>query len=93
MWSRAVFAAELAMSVLGGKAEDICSSGVFRLLTQKRHAAKRYSITSSSALLEMQRHVEAERLGGLEVDRQRIFGRCLHTGKSAGFSPLRMRSA
>jgi hypothetical protein len=37
------------------------------------------------------RHCEAERLGGLEVDHQLdLVGAC--TGKSAGFSPLRMRS-
>ena len=36
-------------------------------------------------------HVEAERLGGLEVDHQRVLvGAC--TGSSPGFSPLRIRS-
>ena len=29
-------------------------------------------------LLKMQRHVEAKRLGGFEVDHQLVFGRCLH---------------
>jgi hypothetical protein len=38
------------------------------------------------------RHVEAERLGGLEVDHQLELGRRACTGRSAGFSPLRMRS-
>ena len=40
---------------------------------------------------QRRRHVEAERLGGLEVDHQSyLVGAC--TGRSAGFSPLRMRS-
>ena len=39
---------------------------------------------------ERQRNVDAERLGGLEVDDQLEFRRLL-TGKSAGFSPLRIR--
>ena len=41
---------------------------------------------------QRRRDVEAERLGGLEIDDQLELGRLL-TGKSAGFSPLRMRSA
>jgi hypothetical protein len=36
-----------------------------------------YSITSS-ARLEMQGHVQAERLGGFEIERQYVLGRCLH---------------
>jgi hypothetical protein len=28
--------------------------------------------------LEMQRHVEAQRLRGLEIDHQLVLGRCLH---------------
>ena len=43
------------------------------------------------ALLKLQRHVEAERLGGLQVDHQLEFDGGLD-GKLAGFSPLRMRS-
>jgi hypothetical protein len=34
--------------------------------------------------------LEAERPRGLEVDDQLVLGRC-RTGRSAGFSPLRMR--
>jgi hypothetical protein len=37
------------------------------------------------------RNFKAERLGGLEVDDQLVLGR-RYTGRSAGFSPLRMRS-
>src|SRR5271166_5712651 len=37
------------------------------------------------------RHVEAQRLCGLEVDESSIFVSCW-TGRSAGFSPLRIRS-
>jgi hypothetical protein len=36
------------------------------------------------ALLEMQRHVEAERLRGLEVDDSLVFGRCLHRKVGGG---------
>ena len=39
---------------------------------------------------QRRRHVEAERLGGFEVDDQLELGR-LQTGRSAGFSPLRIR--
>jgi hypothetical protein len=43
------------------------------------------------ALLENQWHSDPERLGGLEVDNQLVLvGDC--TGRSLGFSPLRMRS-
>ena len=41
-------------------------------------AKSRYSITSSANLLEMHRHVEAQRLGGLEVDDKLILRRRLH---------------
>ena len=41
---------------------------------------------------QRRRHREAERLGGLEVDHQLELGRLL-TGRSAGFSPLRILSA
>jgi|SRR6516162_2473005 len=36
------------------------------------------------------RHVETECLGGLEIDNELEFRGCM-TGRSAGFSPLRMR--
>jgi hypothetical protein len=36
-------------------------------------------------------HVESKRLGSLEIDHQLVLGRRL-TGRSAGFSPLRIRS-
>ena len=39
---------------------------------------------------ERWRHREAERLGGLEVDYQLLVGAC--TGRSAGFSPFKMRA-
>jgi hypothetical protein len=41
---------------------------------------------------QRRRHVNTERLGGLQVDhRSNLVGAC--TGRSAGFSPLRMRPA
>ena len=40
---------------------------------------------------QCRRHVEAERVGGLEVDHKLIPSR-LCTGRSAAFSPLRIRS-
>jgi hypothetical protein len=39
---------------------------------------------------QRRRHFEAELLGSLEVDHQFELGR-LYTGRSAGFSPLRIR--
>ena len=50
-----------------------------------------YSITSSAIASSAGRHVEAERLGGLEIDHQFKLGRSACTGRSAGFSPLRTR--
>src|SRR5215475_3449740 len=43
------------------------------------------------ALLQKPRHLQPERLSGLEIDRQYEFGRQLN-GKLAAFSPRRMRS-
>ena len=50
-----------------------------------------HSITSSARASTRRRHVEAERFGGLEVEHRFVLGRSC-TGRSAGFSPLRMRS-
>ena len=60
----------------------------------KRHAwvAMIYSITSSARASSVAGTFEAERLGGLQVDDELELGR-LHTGRSAGFAPLRMRPA
>jgi hypothetical protein len=41
---------------------------------------------------QIRRHLDAERLGGLEVDDELKFAG-LHTGKSPGFSPLRILPA
>src|ERR1019366_6415027 len=46
--------------------------------TQRRHAAHRSFDHLIGELLKMQGHVEAKRLGGLEVDDQLVFGRRLH---------------
>ena len=40
--------------------------------------ASHHSITSSARASSDRRHVEAERLGGLEVDHQLVLGRRLH---------------
>jgi hypothetical protein len=54
------------------------------LLTQRRHrciaASYHHSITSSARLLELKRHVEAEHLGGNQVDDEIEFGRLLDGG-------------
>ena len=46
-----------------------------------------YSITSSARASSVGGTVEAQRLGGVEIDHQLVFGRCM-TGRSDGFSPL-----
>ena len=42
------------------------------------NSRRSHSITSSARASSDRRHVEAERLGGLEVDHQLVFGRRLH---------------
>ena len=44
----------------------------------RRSKCAAYSITSSARASSDRRHVEAERLGGLEVDHQFVLGWCLH---------------
>ena len=47
-------------------------------MTGSGHAANRSFDHLDGALLEIHRHVEAERLRGLEIDHQLVFGRRLH---------------
>ena len=61
-----------------------------RAAEQRDELAPSHSITSSARDEQRRRHVKAERLRGLEINDQLEFGPCW-TGKSAGFSPLRMR--
>ena len=44
----------------------------------QRNKIAAYSITSSARASSEGGTVEAERLGGLEVDDEFVFGRCLH---------------
>ena len=61
-----------------------------RAAEQRDELATYHSITSS-ARASTTLALEAKRFGGLEVDHEFVLGR-LCTGRSAGFSPLRMRS-
>ena len=61
------------MSALGQKRTCAVQQGMSALCQKRTHAPQQtdlYSITSSARCWSMQRHVEAERLGGLEIDHQ-----------------------
>ena len=62
-----------------------------RAADERDELAPSHSITSSAGASSVGGMVEAECLGGLEVDDKLVFGRRLNW-KIAGFSPLRMRS-
>ena len=72
----------------------LCPIPIGALCQKQTHAAaaneRSYSITSS-ARREGGRNLEAERLGGLEVDISSNLVGC-STGRSAGFAPLRILS-
>ena len=55
------------------------------------NSRRSHSITSSARASSVGGTVEAERLGGLQVDDQLEFGRLLDR-QSAGFAPLRILS-
>ena len=63
----------------------------FHRLDRASFAWRTHSITSSARASSDGGIVEAERLGGLEVDDQLEFVGC-STGKSAGFAPLSILS-
>ena len=90
-----ICSAKNGMSALPPKA-DIgrlgCDVRFVPIATKCTAANDGYSITSSARASNGGGTVEAERLGGLQVDhRSNFVGAC--TGRSAGFSPLRMRAA
>jgi len=60
----------MVMSALPPKA-DVCGANRHVCFGPEADIGWIYSITSSAALPELQRHIEAERLGGLEVNQAR----------------------
>jgi hypothetical protein len=57
-----------------------------------RSRKRRYSITSSASASSVERNVDAERLGGFHLMAISSLVGCT-TGRSAAFSPLRIRAA